>query len=141
MSRRGNYQDSVTAPINHASDDAAVAQDDEDEQDELSLEVDVTSNVLSAVEKVRVYLAKSLLNNNIITQLRKIIRAVRSSPQRKQNWLHQVAVSQQRKHDDDPPQRPLTLILDVKTRWSSTHQMMRKSLNSISRCHIFMAEE
>jgi hypothetical protein len=56
MSRHGNYQDSVTAPLNRASDDAAVAQDDEDEQNELSLEVDATSNVLSAIEKVCVCL-------------------------------------------------------------------------------------
>jgi hypothetical protein len=52
MSRRGNYQDSITAPINRASDDDAVARDDEDEQDDLSFEVDPTSVILSAVEKV-----------------------------------------------------------------------------------------
>ncbi len=52
MSRRGNYQDSITAPITRACDDDAVAQDDEDEQDELSLEVNETSDILSAVEKV-----------------------------------------------------------------------------------------
>lgn len=131
MSRRGNYQDSITAPISRASDDAAVAQDDEDEQGELLLEIDATSNVLSAVEKVCVSIFLNLfLNNNTFTQLRKIIRAIRSSPQRKQNWLHQVTMSQQCKNNGDPSQQPLVLILDVKTRWSSTHQMMRKFLNS-----------
>ena len=53
MSRRGNYQDSVAAPITRECDDDAVAQDDEDEQDEISLEVDKESDILSAVEKVR----------------------------------------------------------------------------------------
>lgn len=52
MSRRGNYQDSITAPITRTCDDNAVAQDDEDEQDELSLEVNEESDILSAVEKV-----------------------------------------------------------------------------------------
>ena len=48
----GNYQDSVTAPIGHAFDDDAVGRDDEDEQDEVSLEVNRSGTILSAVEKV-----------------------------------------------------------------------------------------
>jgi hypothetical protein len=62
-----------------------------------------------------------------LLQLRKIIRAIRSSPQRKQAWFKQLEASL---HDQDrpKPQRSLMLILDVKTRWSSTHQMMRASL-------------
>jgi hypothetical protein len=54
-SRSGNYQDSITAPLGRAFDDDAVAQDDEDEQDELSLEVDSSSSILSAVEKAGVF--------------------------------------------------------------------------------------
>ena len=104
MSCCGNYQDSITAPINQASDDAAMAQDDEDKQDKLSLEVDATSSVLSAVEKVCVSMSpRFLLNNNLITQLQKIICSVQSSPQCKQNWLHQVAMSQQSTHNDNTP--------------------------------------
>jgi len=142
MSRRGNYQDSIAAPTNRASDDDAVAQDGEDEQDNLSLEVDPTSTILSAVEKV-LALISLFLNIDIITQLRKIIRAVRSSPQRKQSWLKQVSASQHRKpgDSDNPHQRPLALILDVKTRWSSTHQMMRKFPNFASFCNIFTIGE
>jgi hypothetical protein len=52
MSRSGNYQDSVTTPLSQTFDDDAVARDDEDEQDELVLEVDQSSSILSAVEKV-----------------------------------------------------------------------------------------
>src|ERR1700679_4359055 len=48
-------------------------------------------------------------------QLRKIIRAIRSSPQRKRSWLNQVAASRQDRTDVDGLQRPLMLILDVKT--------------------------
>lgn len=66
MSRRGNYQDSIAAPIDRGSDDDAVARDGEDEQDNPSLEVDPTSSMLSAVEKVLTLIAL-LLNINIIT--------------------------------------------------------------------------
>jgi len=131
MSHCGNYQDSITAPISCASDDAAVAQDDGDKQGELLLEINATSNILSAIEKVCISIfLNPMLNNNIFTQLRKIIHAIRSSPQCKQNWLHQVTMSQQSKNNGNPPQQPLVLILNVKTQWSSTHQMMHKYLNS-----------
>jgi len=140
MSRCGNYQDPITAPLNHASDDAAVAQDDEDKQDNVSLEVDPTSTILSAVEKVLASIPL-ILTINIITQLQKIIRAVWSSPQRKQSWLHQLTMSQRYKSADNPHQRPLVLILNVKTRWSSTHQMMCKFLNFTSFHDIFTIGE
>jgi hypothetical protein len=51
MSRSGKYQDSVTAPLGRMFDDDAVGRDDEDEQDEVSLELDRSGNILSAVEK------------------------------------------------------------------------------------------
>jgi hypothetical protein len=54
-SRSGNYQDSIMVPLGRAFDDDAAAQDDEDEQDELSLEVDSSSSILSAVEKAGVF--------------------------------------------------------------------------------------
>ncbi|KAJ6521756.1 hypothetical protein B0H19DRAFT_1277060 [Mycena capillaripes] len=53
-----------------------------------------------------------------IRKLRKVIRAVRSSPQHRQQWCSILL-----------PQNVLVwvhmLILDVKTHWPSTHQMMR----------------
>jgi hypothetical protein len=55
----------------------------------------------------------------MILQLRKIVRSVRSSPQRRQNWFVEVART-------SPGKPALMLILDVKTRWSSTHQMLRE---------------
>ena len=51
MSCSGNYQDSVTAPLSCAFDDDTVGKDDEDEQDEVTLEIDHSSTILSAVEK------------------------------------------------------------------------------------------
>ena len=63
---------------------------------------------------------------------------IRSSPQRKQSWLNQVSDSHIHDDSDDesdsddsePEERRLMLILDVKTRWSSTHQMMREYVSS-----------
>jgi hypothetical protein len=69
-------------------------------------------------------------NYLIYNQLRKIVRAVRSSPQRKQGWLEHVADLLQKKTPDaERPPAALMLILDVRTRWSSTHQMMSKRFN------------
>jgi hypothetical protein len=45
-------------------------------------------------------------------------------------------ISSQREQNVDGSQRPLMLILDVKTRWSSTHQMMRK--HDVLYCHIMV---
>jgi hypothetical protein len=51
MSRHGNYQDSVTVLLSRESDENAATQDDEDEQDELSLRVEGSDHIISAVEK------------------------------------------------------------------------------------------
>ena len=57
MSRSGNYQDSVTAPLGRMFDDNAVGRDDEDEQDEVSLELDRSGNILAAVEKASIMIS------------------------------------------------------------------------------------
>lgn len=101
-SRSGNYQNAATASLNRDLDDDATTQDDG--------EPDPSRNILSSVDK-----------------LRKIVRAVRSSPQRKQRWLNLVTLSFQEQKITD--RRALMLILDVRTRWSSTHQMMRRALD------------
>ncbi|KAJ7850477.1 hypothetical protein B0H14DRAFT_2581917 [Mycena olivaceomarginata] len=57
-----------------------------------------------------------------VRKLRRIVRAVRSGPQRRAAWKDEVKMSYK-----DREARKLTgymLILDVKTRWSSTHQML-----------------
>lgn len=76
--------------------------------------------------QVNRYLYPQPLDSTLIDfQLRRIIRAVRSSPQRRQAWFRQVASSiQERNAETD--EIALMLILDVKTRWSSTHEMLRK---------------
>lgn len=81
-----------------------------------------TSTVGSAVFKV----IRSMIIHfmpSFVPQLRKIVRHVRSSPQRRKTWQKEVR--------DCANAAPgtidsiLMLILDVKTRWSSTHQMLR----------------
>ncbi|KAF5318983.1 hypothetical protein D9758_018834, partial [Tetrapyrgos nigripes] len=59
--------------------------------------------------------------------LRKIVRHVRSSPQRRKTWLQeakQTTASALRMLPPGQQRWHLMLILDVKTRWSSTHQML-----------------
>jgi hypothetical protein len=51
MSQSGNYQDSVTAPLSCTFNNEAVGKDDEDKQDEVRLELEPSSTILSAVEK------------------------------------------------------------------------------------------
>jgi hypothetical protein len=105
--RSGNYQDNVTAPLSREYDYDATADDEIDE-----IELD---DMLPAIER-----------------LRKIIKAVRSSPQRRQAWAREIQFTRVEGNNisDDPStsqrsQRSLMLILDVRTRWASTHQMLR----------------
>lgn len=58
-------------------------------------------------------------------QLRTIVRAVRVSPQRRRSWFDIVEFSL-RHASEKLEEVAKILILDVTTRWSSTHQMLRK---------------
>jgi hypothetical protein len=51
---------------------------------------------------------------------------VRSTPQRRESWARQIQTANA---ENGISQQNLILILDVKTRWSSTHQMLRMSVN------------
>ncbi|KAG1753352.1 hypothetical protein EDB19DRAFT_1627207, partial [Suillus lakei] len=106
-SRHGEsaYQDSVTTPIDREYDDNAALLDEAEEDSE---QFPALQGVLFAVDK-----------------LQKIVRSVRSSPQRHKAWLAEVTMSL-KKTENALNQVALMLILDVKTRWSSTHQMLRK---------------
>jgi hypothetical protein len=58
-------------------------------------------------------------------QLCKVIRTVRSSPQRRQNWLREVQMSCS-EESWGAGSTAFMLILDVKTQWSSMYQMLPK---------------
>ncbi|KAF5338562.1 hypothetical protein D9758_016540 [Tetrapyrgos nigripes] len=99
-----SYQDSAIAPVGREFDDEAVSLEDgiDNEPDNVAMK--------SAVGK-----------------LRKIIRHVRSSPQRRKTWLKEVLMANSA--NENRSEVALMLILDVKTRWSSTHQMLRRALH------------
>ncbi|KAF5347685.1 hypothetical protein D9758_014867 [Tetrapyrgos nigripes] len=59
--------------------------------------------------------------------LRKIVRHVRSSPQRRAAWLRQIDEIYSEDNQEIRTYKLLMLILDVVTRWGSTHQMMRRA--------------
>jgi hypothetical protein len=55
ISKKGSYQDSVTAPIGREHDDDAVDHDDQDDDDDEDPDPEVVlSEVLSAIEKVNI---------------------------------------------------------------------------------------
>ncbi|KAJ8509204.1 hypothetical protein ONZ45_g8603 [Pleurotus djamor] len=64
-----------------------------------------------------------------VSRLRRIIRAVRSSPQRRGAWLEEVANALRAKTVTTASSLPLMLVLDSRTRWSSTHYMLRRALH------------
>ncbi|KAF9024187.1 hypothetical protein BDZ89DRAFT_954926, partial [Hymenopellis radicata] len=109
--RSGNYQETATLSVDRSADEEAVLREDND------VPADDTSS-----------------------SLRKIVVAVRSSPQRKKSWLSQALTWLQSKVQGlNMPSTALMLILDVRTRWASTHQMLRTrmSLSSpFSRSHV-----
>jgi hypothetical protein len=90
--------------------------------------MDTADGVLSAIQKVSLHLKSSYQLRKAIhdfIQLRKIVKAVRSSPQRRQTWAREIQVVQGSGVSEDAS-ASLMLILDVRTWWASTHQMLRE---------------
>ncbi|KAF7372351.1 Transposase-like protein [Mycena venus] len=112
-SRSTPYQDAATESLSHAQDNwSSEVEDGEDDE-----VMKPTSLVGCAVFKAGILFSANL---------RKIVRHVRSSPQRRRSWQKEV-----RNCMESSPgtiNSVLNLILDVKTRWSSTHQMLRRAL-------------
>ncbi|KAG5649578.1 hypothetical protein H0H81_003024 [Sphagnurus paluster] len=99
-----NYQEAVTVPLTHDYDEDAIGNDDK-----LLKEIDIE------------------LSGRAVNELQSIVCAVRVSPQHQKAWKSNVGVYIQM---DQPKttlqQTVLMLILNVKTWWSSTHQMLHK---------------
>ncbi|KAJ6559621.1 hypothetical protein B0H19DRAFT_944872, partial [Mycena capillaripes] len=94
-----SYQETVAVPLSRDHDiEGEAGEVDEEESSE--------GTPLKAVQK-----------------LRSIIKIVRGSPQRRQEWIWEVKISPAFM-DNELGRVALMLILDVRTRWSSTHQMM-----------------
>ncbi|PBK63978.1 hypothetical protein ARMSODRAFT_1023610 [Armillaria solidipes] len=76
-----NYQDAATAHVDRSNDVEAALQDDPDDDEDESGDTDYSTGDLS---------------DNVfysVNKLRKIVRAVRSSPQHKQAWLRKVRMA------------------------------------------------
>lgn len=116
--KNANYHKLVLASP-FESDDNAAAQNDAN---------DVSGNTLNPVEKVCVYLFFMFIVKLILgffLKLRRIVKTVRSSPQCRKLWLDEVSLS---RRDEAGKLEELSkmLILDVRTCWTSTHQMLCK---------------
>jgi hypothetical protein len=124
--RGSNYQDNVMIPLVREHDDDATADDEQDGDSMVEIELDI---MLSGVEKVgnpQFQVRILFFDQMKFEQLRKIIKGVRSSPQRRQSWAREILFIQGSGSSDDCS-ASLMLILDVRTRWASTHQMLRAS--------------
>jgi hypothetical protein len=85
--RSGNYQDNITMPLSREYDYDATADDQIDEITvDLDDDADVASGVLPAIERVDITqsLHKMIELKQTSDKLRKIVKAVRSSPQHRQ---------------------------------------------------------
>ena len=124
-SQNGNYQDSINAPLSCTHDDEAAFQDEGDPLGDVALAPDSSGHILLAIDKVshQLFVCTHIADYDL-HQLCKIVQAIQSSPQHKQAWMNQLKTSPHRCNRPNN-EKALMLILDVKTRWSSTHQMLR----------------
>ncbi|KAF5310636.1 hypothetical protein D9619_008095 [Psilocybe cf. subviscida] len=108
----GNYQDNVVLPLSDDANEMAERQHKENykESTDDNESIADTDRILTSVDK-----------------LQKIIQSIRSSPQRKRTWLSQVMQSLDEQGLGKEKQGRMP-ILDVRTRWSSMHQMMSRPL-------------
>ena len=117
-----NYQENMTAPpLNE--DDGIASDEGADDQDTIPQKAD---SVLSAIEKVSpLCCTLPCKSDDGFWQLHKVVKAVCSSPQHRQSWAHKIQFVQASGNSTDC-NTSLILILDVRTWWSSTHQMLHK---------------
>ena len=123
--RSGNYQDNITTPLSREYDYDATAGDEIDEiSTNLDDDANVANGVLPAIEKVDIIqsLHETIELKQTSNKLRRIVKAVRSSPQRRQAWAREIQFAQvEESRVSGDRSASLMLILDVKTRWASTH--------------------
>ncbi|KAJ7732247.1 hypothetical protein DFH07DRAFT_755368, partial [Mycena maculata] len=122
-SRRAAYQEIVThRDTNEAERNAEAQVDESDSEDDAEFDIHNESEPLQRPTK-QVREGVSLA----VHKLRRIVKHVRSSPQRRRTWELTVRVALDRL-EMDLSEAQLMLILDVRTRWTSTHQMLREFL-------------
>jgi hypothetical protein len=131
--RKETYQDSVTAPLSWEHDDDAGGDVDGLEEDIAAAEAPL-GQVLAAIPKMDFIFGLHVLDLELICaslfQLRNIIQAVHSSPQWQEAWLEEANAFLQKTAIALSVVlgcAATMLILDIKTQWSSTHQMLCKA--------------
>ncbi|KAK0234626.1 hypothetical protein EDD85DRAFT_955454 [Armillaria nabsnona] len=105
-SRSSNYQDSATAPVDRSNDDEAAIQD-EPEDNEADFKSNLSFDIFSGVNK----LCKIVHTD--------AMQATNDEDHAVTEQLDSISCNE----------RALMLILDVCTRWLSTHQMIRCALD------------
>ncbi|KAJ8495678.1 hypothetical protein ONZ45_g12768 [Pleurotus djamor] len=124
--QEGQYQSIVTGD----DDDDEMDMGDEDDDDEVP-------ELVEAIDPNTLDLDKISL---LVSRLRKIIHSVRSSPQRRGSWLEDVSNALRAKTLKTQSNNPLMLVLDSKTRWSSTHYMLRRVIHLKAVLNDFVAK-
>ncbi|KAF8817342.1 hypothetical protein BYT27DRAFT_7075321, partial [Phlegmacium glaucopus] len=104
VSSNVNYQDDLNVGLDCAHDVDPTATEDEVDNEAISAEP--TDLAKAAVQKV-IFVDKDFW----------------STPQHQESWAQQIQTANSQNGTLQPN---LILILDVKTRWSSTHQMLHK---------------
>ncbi|KAJ7102799.1 hypothetical protein C8R44DRAFT_746776 [Mycena epipterygia] len=122
--KSASYQDAVTAALAREHDDDGEEDDDDGEEDDDDGEEDDDDDEDEDMDGMQGGERKL----KSVKKLRSIIRSIRGSPQRRQSWIEEVQASADFKSGKLGKQ-PLMPILDVKTRWSSTHQMLRRAID------------
>ncbi|KAF8233897.1 hypothetical protein L208DRAFT_1264455, partial [Tricholoma matsutake] len=103
-----NYQDDVNVNLDCKHDLDAMATEDEVDNEAISTEP--TDHVKAAVQK-----------------LRRIVCSARLTPQHRESWAQQIQTTNSQNGTSQPN---FILILNVKTCWLSTHQMLHKPAHS-----------
>ncbi|KAJ3508846.1 hypothetical protein NMY22_g16486 [Coprinellus aureogranulatus] len=119
------YQDDVFASLPRRNGDGAGGEGEEDAGDGEG------SGDTTFVDDESDDDPKSSKTLNWMDKLRRIIKYARSSPQRREAWLKEatILVDELKRAKLEGPARALMLILDVRTRWSSTYSMLSRALS------------
>jgi hypothetical protein len=136
-----NYQTEVLNAVGSGGQDLLHGDGDDNDDTLPTVNADAGSvDVAKALFKVSI---NHPVPHHVLkySQLRKLIRAVRSSPQRRRAWLQDIRDYIKHNGGDatDTAVRELMLILDCPTRWGSTHAMMGKSLSNL--CHLYSSTD
>ncbi|KAF5345060.1 hypothetical protein D9758_010453 [Tetrapyrgos nigripes] len=130
--RSSNYQDNFAIHVPPPKSTNSKSKTGEDKEDDEAVEQDEEEeDSLDELKKDGIIPS--------VVKLRKIVRHVRSSPQRREAWYREIQHVYAELTAEKSEMKLLMLILDVITRWGSTHQMMltHNPISTIGRAGAF----